>query len=283
MKIQHRTATLFDGSEQGVSSSRLLWLNADRVFYTGLLGAPTARTLGAYTFYVSLEAPNRVSIDAGPWESGELVVVPPYVPHRIVAGGRLICKVVIEAETIDPARLPSWVTDRAGAVHAPDFVQRVRQTRARLLLAGRDIDLASMDFDRDLFGEPLAGRAIDPRIEAVLARIKGDTSGALTAEELALSVDLSFSRFLHLFKQETGTSFRNLRAWKRARRLLHYVIGNSNLTDIALDSGYPDSTHFSHSIRRFYGLKPRDIFAGSRKITLYRPLNPAPSGVGLVS
>jgi AraC-like DNA-binding protein len=40
---------------------------------------------------------------------------------------------------------------------------------------------------------------------------------------------------------------------------------------VALDTGYPDSTHFSHSIRHTYGLKPKDIFAGSRRLRIYAP------------
>ena len=43
-----------------------------------------------------------------------------------------------------------------------------------------------------------------------------------------------------------------------------------NLAHLAQDIGYPDSTHFSHSIRRFYGLKPRAIFVGSRDLAIYR-------------
>jgi len=80
---------------------------------------------------------------------------------------------------------------------------------------------------------------------------------------------LSFSRFLHLFKQEVGAPFRSFRTWKRARSLLHYVNRESNLAHVALDAGYPDSTHFSHSIRQVYGLKPKDIFAGSRRLAVY--------------
>lgn len=43
----------------------------------------------------------------------------------------------------------------------------------------------------------------------------------------------------------------------------------ANLAQLALDAGYPDSTHFSRSIRLAYGLKPRDIFAGSRRLAVY--------------
>jgi len=34
---------------------------------------------------------------------------------------------------------------------------------------------------------------------------------------------------------------------------LHFANQNLNLAHLAQDIGYPDSTHFSHSIRRFYG------------------------------
>jgi AraC-like DNA-binding protein len=86
--------------------------------------------------------------------------------------------------------------------------------------------------------------------------------------ECAAQAGLSFSRFLHLFKQQTDTSFRNLRAWKRARSLLLHVTRDANLVNVALETGYPDSTHFSHTIRQVYGLRPRDIFAGSRRLTV---------------
>jgi AraC-like DNA-binding protein len=42
-----------------------------------------------------------------------------------------------------------------------------------------------------------------------------------------------------------------------------------NLLDVALNAGYADSTHFSHSIRQFYGYTPRDIFAGSRRLAIF--------------
>jgi AraC-like DNA-binding protein len=51
---------------------------------------------------------------------------------------------------------------------------------------------------------------------------------------------------------------------------LHFANQNINLAHLAQDIGYPDSTHFSHSIRRFYGLKPRAIFLGSRDLAIYR-------------
>ena len=89
------------------------------------------------------------------------------------------------------------------------------------------------------------------------------------AEDCAQQVELSFSRFLHLFRENVGAPFRSFRTWKRARSLLHYVNRDANLAHVALDTGYPDSTHFSHSIRQIYGMKPKDMFAGSRRLAIY--------------
>ena len=82
-------------------------------------------------------------------------------------------------------------------------------------------------------------------------------------------MELSFSRFLHLFRENVGAPFRSFRTWKRARSLLQYVNRDANLAHVALDTGYPDSTHFSHSIRQIYGMKPKDMFAGSRRLAIY--------------
>lgn len=263
---------------QQTDQDRLMWLTADRVLYAGLLGETAERTFGAYTVYVAPGAPNRVCLDGQRWHEGEVIVVPPFVPHRVVSGDRLICKAMVEAETVDPARLPAWLRT-AGRIDAPELALRVRSACIELAHNGRQADLARLDFDRFVLGESLTMRRLDPRIAAALARLKREPAASVTAEQLAQEAGLSFSRFLHLFRQDTSVSLRNLRAWKRARNLLAYVTQPPRLTEIALDTGYPDSTHFSHSIRRFYGLKPRDIFAGSRRLTIYGAPGAGHSGV----
>jgi AraC-like DNA-binding protein len=130
-------------------------------------------------------------------------------------------------------------------------------------------------FDEAVFGEALATKRLDRRIARVVEQIKREPCDYMSAEDCAKTVNLSFSRFLHLFKAEVGAPFRSFRTWKRARALLPYVNQDANLTHIALDIGYPDSTHFSHSIRQVYGLKPTDIFAGSRRLAIYGAIQPS--------
>lgn len=260
--------------------NRVMWLNNDRVFYAGLLGVVSVRTMGGWLVYASLGAPLRIALeDAGtsaadaPWQQAQLAVVPPWVPHRVACDERLICSITIEPETVDEAALPAWLRQHAGAVPTshPDvlpMLQRLRVAHAWLRTRGQQVQWQTGCFDQALFGQPLAERQIDVRIAQVLQRMRDDPAQLTTAQDCATSVGLSFSRFLHLFKAEVGTPFRSLRTWKRARSLLHHVTRDTNLVHVALDTGYPDSTHFSHSIRQVYGLKPRDLFAGSRQLTV---------------
>lgn len=245
--------------------NRVMWITPERVFYAGLLGEVSQRTSGAWLVYASLGAPLRIAVGEGGWQSGPLAVLPPYTPHRVACDERLVCSLLIEPETVADGALPAVLRQGAGVV--PDIgglVARVAATHAWLRDHGPQRELATSDFDASFFGHGLLRRPLDARVAQVVQALAADPSQTTTAQAWADAVGLSFSRFLHLFKQDTGIPFRSLRSWKRARSLLHHVNRPANLAHVALDAGYPDSTHFSHSIRQFYGLKPRDLFAGSR-------------------
>jgi methylphosphotriester-DNA--protein-cysteine methyltransferase len=109
---------------------------------------------------------------------------------------------------------------------------------------------------------------LDARIALAIRQIRERPCEQFFAATCAKLTGLSFSRFVHLFKEEIGMTFRAYCAWKRARALLPYVSSACSLTDLAMQTGYPDSSHFSHSIRRIYGLRPKDILAGSRRLAV---------------
>jgi AraC-like DNA-binding protein len=273
-------ALRLDGPGPSGPSQRLMWITPDRVFYAGLLGAPSVRTMGALTAYVAVEGAIRIRLGAGEWQTTRVAVVQPCTAHQVVAEARLIEVIQLEAETIDAAAVPELLR-ACGAIDAPGFADHVHRCRRELCGRQADPDPTMRDFDRFFFGKPIAARAMDRRIGAVVDRIKADPCAPASAEDCAASANLSFSRFLHLFKQEAGVPFRSFRTWKRARGLLHHVNREANLAHVALDTGYPDSTHFSHSIRQVYGLKPKDIFAGSRRLAVFAHALPVSPGAGL--
>ena len=223
-----------------------------------------------------LEDPALDARDAHPaWLPGHVAVVQPYVSHRVACDARQIAVIHVEPESVDCASLPPMLRQASGPLVAEAFRARVLRCHDALIRNGLQADAPMFNFDELVFGGALAARTVDPRIARVLDRIRNDPSSQALAQDCAEQVHLSFSRFLHLFKSEVGASFRSFRSWKRARSLLHYVVDQrTTLTDVALGAGYPDSTHFSHSIRQVYGLKPKDIFAGSRKLRVIGPAQP---------
>ncbi len=244
-------------------------ITPERVFYAGLLGRPRQRGSGAFHVYVAIQGGLRLSIEGGRESQGELAVVQPDVRHTIASDYRSVICVLVEPETVAAGSLED-LARRLSGTERQFFVSRIRAAYRQWLLQPCSGEIGSAAFDIMCFGEALPGRNLDPRVTRSIAQIDRFCGEPVTAASCAAEAGLSSSRFLHLFKQETGISFRAFRAWKRARHLLHFANQDLNLAHLAQDIGYPDSTHFSHSIRRFYGLKPRAIFSGSRDLAIYR-------------
>ena len=263
-QFAHTTAARF-----AATNKRMMWVTPGRVFYCGLLGEPSLRRIGGYIIYLAQGAPLQIRLADDRWQTCDLAVVPPYQPHRITCDARLIVDVIIEPETVEPASLPPFVRHAGALLDAGSVLRRLREAQVRL--EAHDGELPADDdlFDEIVFGAPLPRRNLDDRIVRALVELDRRIAESVSAEELANMLQLSFSRFIHLFKHEVGVPLRTFRTWKRARSLLNYVTQDANLADIAQHTGYPDAAHFSHSIRQVFGLQPREMFAGSRRLSLH--------------
>lgn len=255
--------------DRASTSGHLMLITPERVFYAGLLGRPRERCPGAFHVYVALRGGLWLTTADGRETYGELVATAPNLRHTIASDYRAAICLVIEPESVPDGTFDEWEKRLLG-IERDGFAQRIRLAYETLLAQKCRSDIDSAELDRMCFGEALPSRALDSRVARAIARIGRFSGEPVTAAACAAEAGLSASRFLHLFKQETGISFRSFRAWKRARHLLHFANQDLNLAHLAQDIGYPDSTHFSHSIRRFYGLKPRAIFSGSRDLAIYR-------------
>ena len=252
--------------DKGHKSSHLMLITPERVFYAGLLGRPRERCSGAFNVYVSIKGGLWLTTAGGRESHGELAAVLPNVLHTIASDYRSVLSLVIEPESVRPGVLEDLLKRLSGP-ESQTFANRIRA--AYVELRQRQGDISSAEFDCLCLGEALAQRVLDPRVARSIVQIGKFSGEPVTAASCAAEAGLSPSRFLHLFKEETGIAFRSFRAWKRARHLLHFANQDVNLAHLAQEIGYPDSTHFSHSIRRFYGLKPRAIFSGSRDLAIY--------------
>lgn len=268
MQSRHESSVSKASFAADKRDGKVMFITPDRVVYAGFLGRPLTREFGALTVYVSLRNPFHIKMNGGSWTSTGMRAVPPNTPHQITTMDRLIGVIMIEPESICMDRLPHFLQPAGCDDYSRAAADRARQALASLADGSVPVDSIRTRLDQFLFGETLASRRMEARMASVVNMIKRQPCDTLGADDFALRVDLSFSRFLHLFKVEVGTTFRRFRAWKRARSFLARVNTQLNLTDIALEAGYPDSSHFSRTVRRYWGLTPTDIVAGSRRLVV---------------
>jgi AraC family transcriptional regulator of arabinose operon len=98
---------------------------------------------------------------------------------------------------------------------------------------------------------------MDRRIELIISKTKANTAAPWDIPTLAALVNLSPSRFRHLFKQETGTTpaqyLKDIRL-TRAEKMLRTTF--LNIKQILKQVGIASNTHFVRDFRRKFGTTP---------------------------
>ncbi len=98
---------------------------------------------------------------------------------------------------------------------------------------------------------------IDPRIADAWEYLRANCQKGITEERMALRGGLSRSRFAHLFRQETGETFRAaLGEFRLARGAILLTDWTLSVKQIAARCGYADSHSFDTAFRNRFGLTP---------------------------
>jgi AraC-like DNA-binding protein len=97
------------------------------------------------------------------------------------------------------------------------------------------------------------------RIAAALRQMRDEPQRAHRLTTLAARAGLSPSRFLHLFKAETGVPLRRYRIWSRMGAAVRAGSEGASLTEAAHAAGFASSAHFSSAFRDMFGMMPSDL------------------------
>lgn len=83
---------------------------------------------------------------------------------------------------------------------------------------------------------------------------------------MAKGAFLSKSRFLHLFKEETGIDLKNYLLIKKLEKTYYYVTKmKMNITDAAIKAGFSSASHFSSACKKHYGISLSDFLKAQKK------------------
>ena len=99
----------------------------------------------------------------------------------------------------------------------------------------------------------------DHRILSALERMRNDPRRSHSLAELAARAGLSSSRFLHLFKAQTGVPLRRYRLWNRMGAAVGAFRHGVSLTEAAHAAGFASSAHFSTAFRDMFGMTPSEL------------------------
>jgi transcriptional regulator GlxA family with amidase domain len=207
--------------------------------------------------------------DPGEWSRVTGVIIAADQPHAVHAANPL-AQLYLEPESQLGRRL---MTVLDGVSHRPLPESALRsilpalrrcwqqQLPFRAVQASFELACAAL-----LDARPAA--SLDPRICAVLARLREHYRRPPPLAELASGVGLSAGRLSHLFREEIGLPIRRYTLWLRVMGAAAALSRGADHVAAALDNGFADASHMSRTFRRMLSLPPgrfpKAFLAGSQ-------------------
>jgi AraC-like DNA-binding protein len=232
-----------------------------RVLYLGPAFGLTPHRNATAVLAIALDDPFVVASDptedGGSYRAARSALIPPNTLHHLVAGGRMAF-LYLDPLSRDLAAISSRMrktTPRAG------FDLKAEEAVIEAMVGLADGRLAARDARQTLGtllgigarGEP------DRRIAAALQQMTKEPHKSHSLAQLGARAGLSSSRFLHLFKAETGVPLRRYRLWSRIGAAVGSIRRGMSLTDAAHAAGFASSAHFSRTFRDMFGMMPSEF------------------------
>jgi AraC-like DNA-binding protein len=238
-----------------------LFIWSSRLLYFGLSQHLTAHAYATAALHVGIYQPFQIKIGSGLWQSCRCAFIPAGIKHELNFSNGIHGKLFIERDSADflyfKRRFP--YSDKSATLFQDDqlvkqFLWVYEENPAKPLIESCLNTLLNCDNTLHL--------NLDVRVQAAIDCICDAPESNFSGDYLAGLSDLSQSRFLHLFKENTDVPYRRFRAWKRLLLAVENLNASDNMTFAALDAGFSDATHFSHSFRENFGVNPRFVFRG---------------------
>jgi AraC-like DNA-binding protein len=227
-----------------------VWLWPGQALYAGPSLNLAPHSGSVWCLAVGIDGPLTVSTSDGTKRDAHSVLIPPRLIHQLTCHGAGLVSCYLEP-TSDRAEscrgmFTMWSGD-IGVTHSAE---------GRLTFTPTDDESASHWLD---LAAPRVQRTTDPRIAAAAQRIRDDPATAVSSRELATEAGLSESRFLHLFRDELGTSLRRYRLWVRLVHAGTEIAAGANLTEAAMKSGFASPSHLADRFKTTFGLSATQL------------------------
>lgn len=238
-----------------------LTLGTDRALYVGEIPATGWHCHASPVLLMGLSGRFAVHWGAGRVETCHSVLVDAGVEHLFDPCGETVALVYLEPDSREARGLRGLFQQEGGVV-----LDVAVSVGARSAMEGylNHFDLPA------LLRCPLDSEVapLDPRVVRSLHVLRHPQAGRVARGDLASGVQLSASRFNHLFRAEMGVSLRTYRVWSQVRLAMVGLAVSPRLTDAALHGEFSDSAHFSRMFRQTFGMTPSSVLKPLKTVTL---------------
>ncbi|MFN9470425.1 helix-turn-helix domain-containing protein [Acidovorax sp.] len=237
-----------------------LTLGSDRALYVGDLPATGWHCHAAPVLLIGLSGRFALHLKPGEVETCHSALVDAGVHHLLDPWGEQVALMYLEPDSREARGLRRQF-DRRG----PVVLDVAIPVGARSAMEGylRHFDLHAL---LRLQWAPAA--PLDARVLRSLQALRTPGDQRLLRDGLAAGVQLSASRFNHLFRAEMGVSLRSYRVWSQVRLAMAGLATSPRLTDAALHGAFSDSAHFSRMFRQTFGMTPSSVLKPLKEVVL---------------
>jgi AraC-like DNA-binding protein len=227
-----------------------VWLWPGQALYAGPSLNLAPHSGSVWCLAVGIDGPLTVATTDGVARDAHSVLIPPRLTHQLICHGTgfVSCYLEPTSDRADASRhkFAEW-RGEVGVGHVDE---------ERLQFIPTDDESASHWLD---LAAPVAQRTIDPRIASAARRIQDEPAATISSRELAADAGLSESRFLHLFRDELGTSLRRYRIWVRLVHAGTAIAADNNMTDAAMKAGFASPSHLADRFKSTFGLSASQL------------------------
>lgn len=218
-----------------------------------------------YAIQLSIPITNKIIIKTSKTtvESENPVLIQSNVVHQIISDSQQFLLLINPASTIGHF----WhhlSKDEIQEVHAAPAAELKRILMSSNHQSTPLAELNSVIKKHDCFCSSAIHQG-DNRINEALVYLSVHFDRIVTLDEIANHCHISPSRFLHLFKEETGITYRRAQLWNKLIKGLSYF-GKKSFTEIAHQNGFSDSAHLSRIFKENFGFSPREFLKVSQFI-----------------
>lgn len=182
-------------------------------------------------------------------EENSIWVIRPYEPHRFTALGMYtMLTICIPKELVEHRDMEALACVLKPALGRMCRECGLEEERRKVLLAQVLLLLMQTSV--------LTVQPFSSAVQQLCDAMENHAEESLCLEDMAMQTHFSKYHLLRLFKQEVGLTPHQFQLQNRIRKAQKQILCCTSMTEVALDTGFCDQSHFIRQFEKFLGLSP---------------------------